>query len=210
MAIMTFLCVCAIIVIAITLIVYLGGIDAIWTQVSSWESETVMIVTAIASILIAFIAAFGTVMQGLYNRAHNRLSVRPLLAFDESTTIQAEGNNAKFYLINAGVGPAIIKNVDLIFDGKVVSSNDYKTYHSFLRNDMGRFIKGRLRYIPRDDVISVGQKQKMWTLKYRNTKEDIETVNKLRLRIEYQSIYQGKVFIFDTKDFKDFHNRKLT
>ena len=195
-----------IVAIAIIPVAYLVGIGAIWAVMPDLTADTI---TKYVPIGIAIGAFLFSILQGWQNREHNRLSVRPLLAFDEITSIEVNVNNAKFYLINAGVGPAIIKNVDLIFDDKVVSSNDYKTYNSFLRNDIGRFIKGEIRYAPRDDVISVGQKQLMWTLQYRNTKEDIETVNKLRLRIEYQSIYKGKVFIFDTKDFQDFHNKKF-
>ena len=195
-----------VIAIAIVLIGFFVGIDAIMLMLSAlWDT-----VKADFTRAIAVIALVATAMQAMYSREHNKLSVRPLLKFDEDTIIKNNIIYDKFLLINAGIGPAIIKKVELFFDGKVVSCNDYKTYYIFLRKKLKRFIHGDIGYFPCGDVVSVGQTELMWTLKYRNTKKDIETVNKLHLRIEYQSIYQGKVFIFDTKDFQDSHKKELT
>lgn len=74
-------------------------------------------VVAWASAVIALLALGVAVWQGHLMRQHNRFSLRPHLAFRE--TISAT-NNPQFVLElqNNGIGPAIIKEIQVLLDEK--------------------------------------------------------------------------------------------
>ncbi len=190
------------IAVAVTIIAIASyaNIDVTWAWVSSWKAETVMIATAIASIVIAACALVATTVQGMQNRKHNRLSLRPFLVAVGDIDRKDNVVYFDFQLTNRGVGPAIIKEIELLFNDKVVSSNDYKSYNVFLRNEMRQFVDEKIGFIDCGDVMSVENKQRMWTLKYPDTKNNSDFVGKLSLRIKYQSIYKGKIFIYDSRD----------
>ncbi len=184
-----------------------GNIGAIWMWVSGLEDAVYI---AMASGVIALIALLFAIVQGWQNYRHNKLSVRPLLNFDDFSKERNNINYDTFHLINSGIGPAIIKKIELFFDDKVISCNDYKTYCIFLTKTIRDFTDGNIGYVPCGDVMSVGQKQLMWTLKYGKTKKDTEFVNKLSLRVEYQSIYEDEIFVFDSRNDSKFHDDVLS
>ena len=180
------------------LIACFAYMDEIATILSGWKPN---IVIAVLSVFIAGCVLGVTIWQGLQNRKHNRLSVLPLLICErdlgEEITI--------VHLVNSGIGPAIITKIELLFDGKVVSCNNYDSYVAFLKEEMKQPTQPEIGYIHAGEIMSVGYKQWMWQLIHGKTKKDINFARKLSLRVEYESIYHDKTYVFDSRnDFKTY------
>jgi hypothetical protein len=73
-------------------------------------------VIAGASVVIASCALIATIWQGATARKHNRLSVRPHLDWIADRTI---GKRVRLSLTNAGLGPCIIDDFVIAFEGTV-------------------------------------------------------------------------------------------
>ncbi len=187
------------IVIAIVIIalLFLGNIDAIWTWVSSWKAETVMIATAIASIVIATCALVATTVQGMQNRKHNRLSVKPYLKLINNITERGNKRFINLELENCGTGPAIIKNFILEFDGKEIARNDIKKYETFLAKNTSGLTFSNICFMGSNNVIKEGTKQPLWKFKYECGSQEDKFIGGLNMRIEYQSIYKDEIFIWN-------------
>ncbi len=127
---------------------------------------------------------------------HNKLSVLPLLVChkylgEKITTLR---------LVNSGVGPAIITKIELLFDGKVVSCNNEESYTAFLEEEIKHSAKPGIGYIYAGEIMSVGYKHLMWELRHGKKEKDINFIRKLSLRVEYESIYHDKMYVFDSRD----------
>ncbi len=185
------------IAVAVTIIAIASyaNIEAIWAWVSSWEAETVMIVTAIASIVIAGIASLATVMQGLYNRAHNRLSVRPLVTSVRDIRVRKDKNGDSLEIRNNGTGPAIIKNVIHYLNDKVLTWDEF---HTLFYDNTDGFEPRKVSFIKVGSVLAVEGVQNLWEVGYNPKNQNIDFLNNINIRIEYQSIYEDKLFICDT------------
>lgn len=75
-----------------------------------------------AAAIVALCALFLSLYQATMTRYHNRLSVRPKLISQYSYTAEigkAGPLNYKMTLMNCGIGPAIVKELKVLFDGKV-------------------------------------------------------------------------------------------
>lgn len=70
---------------------------------------------AIFSALIAMAALAATFWQAAIARAHNRLSVQPRIDWG---TDRYPGRPVCLFIENAGLGPAVIEQFTLVFDGK--------------------------------------------------------------------------------------------
>lgn len=93
-----------------------------------------------ASAVAAFAALGLALWEGTANRRHNRLTVRPWLRCDFS--VHPERTVAGISLANAGLGPAIFTDLQLMLDGRPVPRSV---------EDMGMLagragIKGKLAY----------------------------------------------------------------
>ncbi len=178
-------------IISSILIAYFAYMDAIAIILDGWKPN---IVIAVLSLFIAACVLGVTIWQGLQNRKHNRLSVLPLLGMLRISG----GINYEMKLINRGVGPAIIKNFELLFDGKIVSCNDYKAYRTFFLEIDNINVTGASHYAI-DDVIKVGEELTLWHFEKVNY-QDISYLNKITFRVEYYSIYRDKTLIFDSDE----------
>lgn len=72
------------------------------TYVQKDDFDVLTLVVASCTLLITF-------WQGYLTRKHNRLSVRPWLAWNRSYQTLPEGTRITFSLENNGVGPAIVR-----------------------------------------------------------------------------------------------------
>ncbi len=192
------------IVIAIVIIalLFLGNIDAIKVIVTGWNSS---IVVAITSAFIAVCALGVTVWQGLQNLKHNKLSVLPLISLTNEISVINDVNikgdlNYKIVLTNQGVGPAIIKKFELLFDGETVLFNDADTYEKFLDSKTKKFTGRNFAQRKQGSIIKVGERLILWEFNY-HEHQDTSEVEKLGLRIEYESIYQDEVFNISVRDY---------
>ncbi|EKF9135559.1 hypothetical protein ACPF4N_002999 [Vibrio cholerae] len=82
-------------------------------------------IIAISSVLVALIALVVAILQGHITRKHNQLTLRPVLTIESESSLK-HGVSIKF--CNHGQGPAFIKKVEYVVDGKsysLSSGNDY-------------------------------------------------------------------------------------
>ena len=75
------------------------------------------------SVFIALIVAIFSGYQALLLRKHNRLSVRPHITTWVRHTEVAGKHYLRLFLENNGLGPAIIKEFTLKYDGKELGAN---------------------------------------------------------------------------------------
>lgn len=150
-----------------------------------------------AEALIALAALFLAIWQGYLQRKHNKLSLRPHLSFNRC--VQTLSPQIKLSLINAGPGPALIKNVLVYLDDVLLSSTviDWNNImHELQINTIwggGNFIKGAT--IPPQHEIDV--------FLYKTTELDShegldvcaiqQTLNRIKVVVEYDSVY-GETF----------------
>jgi hypothetical protein len=166
---------------------------------------------AMASAVIAICALGVTIWQGRQNYKHNKLSVRPFLGtFEYRDIINNNTGRLTFELMNCGIGPAIIKNFVLFYDGKEVSRNNRKTYYAFLQNLLADFGRLEISMYSPGAAMQIGEKLLLLSFDYDFKKQDIGFTNKLNLIVDYQSIYENKVFTYDSKRDRLFHGEILS
>ncbi len=175
---------------------------------SALDERTVMAitaVTAIMSIIIAFFALLTTIVQGIQNHRRNKLLVKPLISITNEISVINDVNikgdlHYKVVLTNQGVGPAIIKKFELLFDSETVLFNDADTYKKFLDSKTKKFTGRNFAQRNQGSIIKVGERLILWEFNYREH-QDLSEVEKLGLRIEYESIYQDEVFNLSVRDY---------
>lgn len=159
----------------------------------------------------AFIAACAlgvTVWQGRQNYKHNMLSVRPFLGALEHFEHDGKVGQLTFELINGGIGPAIITNFTLLYDGKEVARNNREDYETFLKELLKDFeILDIFCCVP-GAAIQVGERLNLLTFGYDVKKQNTDFINKLNLLIDYQCLYKGETFKFDSRRDRRFQGRR--
>ena len=165
---------------------------------------------ALASAFVATCALGVTLWQGRQNYKHNKLSVHPSLGtFEYHDTISSKAGNLTFELMNCGIGPAIIKNFVLLYDGKEVSRNSRKTYYEFLQDLLADYDSLEISMYGPGAVMQVGEKMRLLSFDYNLKKQDIDFADKLNLIVDYQSIYEDEIFTYDSKRDRLFHGREV-
>ncbi len=154
-------------------------------------------------VFIAIIALAVSVWQGIVTREHNRLSMTPNLV-----AIPHMKKAYDFYGIsidNNGVGPAILKNITVTYEGK--------TYNAVDKNEMEKLVAGlKLTF----SSLHIGHFERgMFVAKkdsihfFGGNPDDLGEYNQIRIRkiverisikIEYYSIYK--------EDFTSLHSWK--
>lgn len=169
----------------------------------SWETSI-----SLASAVVAACALGVTIWQGRQNDRHNRMSVRPKLTASENYQDDDNGRTVTFELINSGFGPAIIKDFILVYDGKEVSKNNRKTYEEFLTH-LSKDVQFQSLYsfIP-DSSLLAGEKYELFSFRHKHG-QDVSFIDKLNLRVNYQSIYEDETFPYDSKKDRQFHGREV-
>lgn len=84
-----------------------------------------------AVILIALLAFVVSVLQTQIQHHHNKLSVRPIL----NANIDQIDSTMTAYIINKGVGPAIIQEVSFTYEGKVYHETEKLLIETGLSKD---------------------------------------------------------------------------
>ena len=153
---------------------------------------------ALASSATALCALGLSLWEGHQNRRHNKLSVRPLLTAEQNFENIDNEKIIRFELMNAGFGPAIIKDFILSYDGREVSKNNRKTYESFLEEKTKGFkILNIFSFVP-DSSMPQHEKCELFSFSCK-LDSNPSFMNKLNLRINYQSIYQDEIFTYDSR-----------
>jgi hypothetical protein len=160
---------------------------------------------AIASTIIALCALGITLWQAHLSYKHNKLSVQPLLATHETHNKKDDTGYVLFELNNCGIGPAIIKNFTLLYGDQEVARNNRKQYADYLENlvaDCNEKYTGSL--VP-GGALQVSERHPLFAFQYDLEKKNIDFVHKLNIIVEYQSIYRGKTFTYDSRKDRHFH-----
>ncbi|MCA8834596.1 MAG: hypothetical protein K8953_05865 [Proteobacteria bacterium] len=177
-------------------------ICAIWAWVIALGADNI---TAIATAFIAVCALGVTVWQGWQNYKHNKLSVKPLLRFEESHQEAVEPIHKKtkgffhykFMISNYGVGPAVIKKFVLFSDGDKNRYDDFEKYNNFLNGMMVDFPYSNTNYLSDSGVVISGKKEMLWEFVYDFNNpahhQKFEEMRKLCMYIAYQSIYEDEI-----------------
>lgn len=163
---------------------------------------------SIASAVVALCALGVTVWQGRQNDRHNKMSVRPKLTASEDYHDDDYGRIVSFELINAGFGPAIIKDFILVYDGKEVSKNNRKTYEDFLRHlSKDVVFQSMYSFIP-GSSLSAGERYELFSFRHKQG-QDVSFIEKLNLRVNFQSIYEDETWEYDSKKDRSFNGREV-
>jgi hypothetical protein len=149
-----------------------------------------------ASAVAAFAALGLALWEGTANRRHSRLTVRPWLRCDFS--VHPEREVAGISLANAGLGPAIFTDLQLMLDGRPVAPQSVKDI-GMLASRAG--IKGKLRYgvVLPQEILPAGATLQLLEVCPQAfalfPNQDLnEAFRRIGLRVRYQSIY-GEAFV---------------
>ncbi|MEC8067254.1 MAG: hypothetical protein VX154_05290 [Pseudomonadota bacterium] len=152
----------------------------------------------LSSVVVAVCALVVTIWQGRQNYKHNKMSVKPILVASEDLNEVSKNNyEISCELINTGFGPAIIKEFILIYDGKEVSNNNRTTFLSTLKKLVGHESFSYYWFAP-DSSISAGEAQEVFAFNFKKG-DDISFLEKLNVKINYQSIYGDEAFTYDSR-----------
>jgi len=160
---------------------------------------SIELVIAIAGLIIALAAAITTIWQGVLTRRHNRLSVKPMIRIDRNSIT---GQPFNITLKNTGVGPAIIKSIQFIVDGKRIPENSQDPGKEVL--DALRLETHNFYEIYPNESFAAGEPHIVFE-SIKPMKSDMEAVKRqetfkrLGIIVNYQSIYEER---FTLKDIR--------
>ena len=178
-----------------------------------------------ASMFVALCALVATIWQSSVIRKHNRLSVKPALNITHkdypALNITQNDYNDKnqttveYHLSNLGVGPAIIKDFILTYNGEEISRNNHTNYAAFMNKHGSKFINKHGNksmnpswyWLAPNATLAANQEITLLKFTYDNeTGGDAkELVENLAFLVRYCSIYEDKIFELDSRDARQFH-----
>ena len=165
--------------------------------------ELAQIVTAIATSITAIAALALAIYEGIQNRKHNRLSLKPVLVLDitkdrSPTTLSAS-------IVNTGLGPAKIKKMRLFVSGKEVKDNLEENFQIAIEE---RLVKLNAQKVSTSElssgyVIRASQECPVAYVKLQErepctVKQLEERLDDIDFVIEYESFY-GEADVYDTR-----------
>lgn len=165
-----------------------------------------------AALFVSICALFLTINQSMATRRHNRLTVKPHLTSFTERVADSERNGivlVKATLSNNGLGPAIIKSFEPLFDGLSIKASDpdelaefvQKTLPVSILRDECYFSVLRKDYVlAKDQKITVAQLSVLPTIdvSYEALKASLD---QFHLRVTYESAY-GESFTYDSRDHR--------
>lgn len=157
-----------------------------------------------ASVVIACCALGVTIWQGRQNHKHNKLSVKPLLTTVETRHKINDTFETSVDIKNTGLGPAIIKDFILIYDDEEVSKNNRQLYHEFLNKIASHLNVKHYWFVPNSSM-PADDVQELLFFEHK-TDDDILFLQKLNIKINYQSIYGDETFTYDSRKDRLYHN----
>jgi hypothetical protein len=160
-------------------------------------SKRTEIAIEIAALVIALSAIGVTVWQGVEQRSHNRLSVKPALIFD--TDEIADGTKVAITLKNSGTGPAIIKQFVIHVDDTPMPEKDNGMWiaaEKLLNLSDPKFKYHDYHYVS-GDVISINENQVIIGMEretyYKLSDSDKvfwkQAIPRIKILVKYTSIY---------------------
>ncbi|MCA8834314.1 MAG: hypothetical protein K8953_04435 [Proteobacteria bacterium] len=196
----------AIITLVIVVIVDHVGINAVLMWLSRLSIDKITIITAIATIVIAVIALWANIREGKETRKHNRLLVRPSLFLrlrEELVENKHNVRESKIVIVNNGIGVAFIKKIIREIDGKKFTAGDFQKYRRALAEIVETPETITCNGISSATIMKPGEEIELIGFQYTSEEKKIATLKKIKLFLEYQSVYEEKFkplfFIYDSK-----------
>ena len=118
---------------------------------------------AILAVVVGFLALGVSCWVGVANQKHNRLSVRPYLAFNVDLTGSADYVGIRLH--NAGFGPAIIRHIILSINGNNLGEATYKAWVEAKKRLGINYDWVEFTEIPPGCAIASGQSKNIFCLK---------------------------------------------
>jgi len=174
----------------------------IMETVIKYIGENAELVTAVASVIIVFLAFFTSVWQGIVARRHNRISVKPhLTTWTES---KPEEGVYRIELINNGIGPAIIRQFEVKIDGNKVPGVGTQLIESGLKILFPNYTyESYQSYVTDGYVMAKNENRELVRVKFVSDNQPTpdavkKTFERADLLIEYESMY-GEKFSLSTE-----------
>lgn len=156
-------------------------------------------ITSFAAIIVAVAAIAVSLWQGIDNRRHNRLSVKPKLQIVFRADPQGD---AEIILRNDGLGPASIRNFEVKLDNKLLDKVSLSAIFELVRIMELDSVPFTFDPIVNTTTIRAGDQANILVFKYDESIDMPsivrilrEHVNRLDLYIEYESMYGEKFTI---------------
>jgi hypothetical protein len=158
-----------------------------------------------AEALIALSALGLAIWQGIVQRLHNRLSVKPHLMFDRIT--QNHSPQIQIFLTNKGIGPAVITKFLISLDGKEVDVSPQSVWNNILGQLQILAVWGGGKIYFAGEAISAGGNEKIFAMKTTHAETDpgfstddaFKELDRLQIEVKYESIYGDKFIEYLTK-----------
>jgi len=152
-------------------------------------------IISVSAIFIALLALSVTIWQGILIRKHNRLSVKPILNIDYN--FSAHIGDIGIYLINKGIGPAVIIDYKVFVDDILLECDYTEIWHKaapLLRINEPWVTS---HFLEPGEGINAGDKLGILIIKKESMDpakllKFISSVKRLMIKIEYESIYHEK------------------
>ncbi len=157
-----------------------------------------------AAIVIATCALVLTAYQVSAIRRHNRLSVKPHLAFVRRRRVDSHEGALSLEVTNNGLGPAIIESLEVSFDArKLLFSCSAELQEKIFELLQRKIKKSSVFTFGRDDSIRKDQTVEILRLEFSvNSQGDVKEIEsrfqRLAIVIHYRSIY-GEPFSCDVR-----------
>jgi hypothetical protein len=152
------------------------------------EQTEIVIQGSTAAIALAALTV--TIWEGITNRRHNRLSLRPFL----SITQHLGGTQGRFGISvdNDGLGPAAITRCSVSVDGDVISDEEDPDWNVVL-SKLGLEVEAICERI-RGRAIHSGDRKWLLTIRLEDASEPVRKAllgafKRLRVEIHYDSFY---------------------
>lgn len=166
--------------------------------------ECAQIATALATTIIALAAVAVAVYEGSKNRKHNRLSLKPALVLDTSTSNNPPSVSAT--VVNAGLGPAVIRKIQLFNHGEELVGDLEYELRSVISKMFEKFYVVQTTtsvmktgYILRASSESLLLKITFTPDEPSNIEGIKELLNTIDVRVKYESFY-GQPDVYDSTE----------
>ncbi|MCF7818211.1 MAG: hypothetical protein K9M54_10050 [Kiritimatiellales bacterium] len=169
---------------------------------------TAELITSISSVIIALAVLFIAYWQGHLIRKHNRLSVTPNLQIHTDQNDEGNAGNIEITLSNSGIGPAIIKRIQLEKNRKPAGDLSNELVYAELKGLALKTKNVRTFWMRPGCFMSEKEKQTVLRIEFESTDLKIpastlldkiqQIFDSYEIKIAYESVY-GDKFELDTK-----------
>ena len=154
------------------------------------------IILSVSAVFVSLCALVFTIWQARQTVKHNKLSVRPFLSHTQIKDIDSEGQPIfSSVLKNSGIGPAVIKDFILLYNGEEVSKNSISDFIDFLHEIFGNDIEWFYSFFP-DSIVAIDESFDLFIV---SGESAIKKATEIDIIIRYKSIYGDEIFTLDTQ-----------